>query len=180
LTTVRNSSTQVVVTIPIRCAGSYKIQVENPQPGGGLSAVATLAVPATAASTSALTATSTLPVIASIDATQVGFDASTTGGSTVDQPVVIVGNNFSPNAQVWVNLACDDLGFRKASSSTTNSSTLISATVPVACAGTYQVEVQNPEIGGGFSAPVSLVVPRIAEAGTIPNRLILPSRQVIN
>jgi hypothetical protein len=121
-----------------------------------------------------------LPGITSIDATQVGFDASATGGAAVDQPVVITGNNFSPNAQVWVNLACDDLGFRKASSSIANSSTQVSATVPVACAGTYQVEVQNPELGGGFSAPVSLVVPRVREAGTIPNRLILPSRQVIN
>ena len=119
-------------------------------------------------------------MITSVDSSQVGFDAGATGGTTVEQPVVINGNNFSPNAQVWINVACDDLGFRKASSSTTNSSTQVSATVPVACAGTYQVEVQNPELGGGFSAPIPVVVPRVAEAGTIPNRVLLPSRQVIN
>jgi hypothetical protein len=91
--------------------------------------------------------------------------------------VAITGNNFSPNAQVWVNLSCDDLGFRKASSTTSISSTQVSATIPVACAGTYQFEVENPELGGGISAPVSLVVPRVSSTGTV-NRMILPSRQV--
>ena len=45
LATVRNSSTQIVATIPIRCAGKFTISVANPQPGGGLSAPATLNVP---------------------------------------------------------------------------------------------------------------------------------------
>src|SRR5262249_54895054 len=140
LTTVRNSSTQVVVTIPIRCAGAYKIQIENPQPGGGLSwPPAVLNVPTTTSSTAPELATSAVPVITSVDARQVGFDAS--AGTTVDQPVVITGTNFSPNAQVWVNLSCDNLGFRKASSSSVSSSTQLAATIPVACAGTYQIEV---------------------------------------
>ena len=51
LSTARNSSTQVVATIPIRCAGNYTIQVANPQPGGGLSNAATLNVPSSTAST---------------------------------------------------------------------------------------------------------------------------------
>src|SRR5262249_77304 len=85
LTTVRNSSTQVVVTIPIRCAGAYKIQVENPQPGGGLSTPpAVLNVPSVSASSSPVITSSALPVIASVDASQVGFDAS---AGPVDQPV---------------------------------------------------------------------------------------------
>jgi hypothetical protein len=47
LSTARNSDTQIVATIVIRCAGDYGIQVANPQPGGGLSNVATLHVPST-------------------------------------------------------------------------------------------------------------------------------------
>src|SRR5207244_1622017 len=51
LATVRNSSTQIVATIPIRCAGKYSIAVANPQPGGGLSAPAIINVPSVTAST---------------------------------------------------------------------------------------------------------------------------------
>jgi hypothetical protein len=51
LSTTRNSAEQIVVNILIHCAGNYSIQIANPQPGGGLSAPATLAVPAVAAST---------------------------------------------------------------------------------------------------------------------------------
>ena len=51
LSTMRNSSTQIIATIPIRCAGTYSIAVGNPQPGGGLSAPATLAVPSVAKDT---------------------------------------------------------------------------------------------------------------------------------
>jgi len=51
LSTVRNSSTQLVATILVRCAGNYSISVANPQPGGGLSAPATINVPSVAAST---------------------------------------------------------------------------------------------------------------------------------
>jgi hypothetical protein len=45
LSTVRNSSTQIIATIPIRCAGAYSLEVENPQPGGGLSVPVSLVVP---------------------------------------------------------------------------------------------------------------------------------------
>ena len=44
--TTRVSSTQIVATIPIRCSGAYEIQVRSPQPGGGLSNIAALSVPA--------------------------------------------------------------------------------------------------------------------------------------
>jgi len=48
LTTQRNSSTQIVATILVSCAGNYSISVANPQPGGGLSAPAVINVPAVA------------------------------------------------------------------------------------------------------------------------------------
>jgi hypothetical protein len=50
LSTTRNSSTQIVATILVNCAGDYSIAVANPQPGGGLSAPATISVPSIAAS----------------------------------------------------------------------------------------------------------------------------------
>jgi hypothetical protein len=53
LSTVRNSAEQIIANIPIRCAGNYSIAIANPQPGGGLSAPATLNVPSVAAATSA-------------------------------------------------------------------------------------------------------------------------------
>jgi len=53
--TTRISSTQIVATIPIRCAGAYGIQVRTPQPGGGISNIATLSVPAAAPLSSGLT-----------------------------------------------------------------------------------------------------------------------------
>jgi hypothetical protein len=43
-TTQRTSSTQVIATIPIRCAGTYSLQIRTPQPGGGSSNTATLSV----------------------------------------------------------------------------------------------------------------------------------------
>ena len=51
LSTVRNSSTQIVATILVRCAGAYSISVANPQPGGGLSAPTTINIPSVTAST---------------------------------------------------------------------------------------------------------------------------------
>jgi hypothetical protein len=49
-TTIRVSSNQIIATIPIRCSGSYQLQVRTPQPGGGVSAPLTLTVPAASSS----------------------------------------------------------------------------------------------------------------------------------
>jgi hypothetical protein len=61
LSTARNSSTQIVATILVRCAGNYTIQIANPQPGGGLSAPATLNVPGVSASTVVITSQDSPP-----------------------------------------------------------------------------------------------------------------------
>jgi hypothetical protein len=45
-TTTRISSTQIVATVPIRCAGAYALEVRTPQPGGGISGILPLNVPA--------------------------------------------------------------------------------------------------------------------------------------
>jgi hypothetical protein len=50
LSTMRNSSTQIVGTILVSCSGNYSVAVANPQPGGGLSAPANINVPSVAAS----------------------------------------------------------------------------------------------------------------------------------
>src|SRR5262249_16187332 len=145
LTTVRNSSTQIVATIPIRCAGTYLLEIENPQPGGGLSAPASLAVPTAGASASFTTATdpqahvitsnvaatvaNPVPAVTSVDVGNVNWNSNTPANTPVNQPVVITGANFSPGAIVWVNPPCDNLGFRKAPLTVANSSTQISATI---------------------------------------------------
>src|SRR5262249_36867760 len=82
-----------------------------------------------------------------------------------NQPVVVTGANFSPNAIAWVSLPCDALGFRKALTTVRNSSTQIVATIPIRCAGTYSLEIANPQPGGGLSAPVALVVPSVVADG---------------
>jgi hypothetical protein len=180
LSTVRNSSTQVIATIPIRCAGPYMLEVENPQPGGGLSAPVSLVVPSIAASANdsianpqpnlapsnaaTLFVANPVPVITSIAADNVVRNPSTPPNASFNQPVVIVGSNFSPNAIVSVNPPCDALGFRKALSTVRNSSTQVIATIPIPCAGAYMIEVENPQPDGGLSAPVSLVVPSTASS----------------
>src|SRR5262249_51244150 len=81
-----------------------------------------------------------------------------TPDASFNQAVVINGSNFSPNAVAWVNPPCDDLGFRNVVSTVQNSSTQIIATISIRCAGSYAIEVENPQPDGGLSAPVTLVV----------------------
>ena len=159
VSTVRNSATQIIATIPIRCAGTYSLEVENPQPGGGLSAPASLAVPSavTSATFATVTVSNPLPVITSVDGGNVTWNSQPPGAVAFNQPIVITGTNFSSDAVAWVNPPCDNLGFRKAISTVRNSSTQIIAAIQISCAGTYLLEVENP--GSGLSAPVSLVVP---------------------
>src|SRR5262249_2298333 len=87
---------------------------------------------------------------------------NTPPNSFFNQAVVITGTNFSPNAVAWVNPPCDTLGYRKAVSTVRNSSTQIVATISIRCAGSYSLEIENPQPGGGLSAPVPLVVPSAA------------------
>src|SRR6185436_20348072 len=110
----------------------------------------------------ALFVTNPAPVISSVDAGQVAWNPNTPVNATFNQAVVITGANFSANAVAWVNLPCDSLGFRKALSTVRNSSTQVIATIPIRCAGTYSLEVENPQPGGGLSAPIALVVPSTA------------------
>ena len=164
ITTVRNSSTQIIATIAIRCAGTYSLEVENPQPGGGLSAPASLNVPSATTLTtltSLVTVTDPAPVITSIDGGSVTWNSN----AAFNQPVVITGANFSTDAVAWVNPPCDSLGFRKALSTVRSSSTQIIATIPISCAGTYLLEVENPN--KGVSSPASLAVPSAVASAVI-------------
>jgi hypothetical protein len=121
--------------------------VANPQPNLAPSNVAALFV------------TNPVPVISSVDAGNVTWNPNTPANASFNQQVVITGANFSSNAVAWVNPPCDNLGFRKALSTVRNSSTQIVATIPIRCAGTYSLEVENPQPGGGLSTPLPLLVP---------------------
>jgi len=147
------SSTQLIALIPpsfVATPGVLQITVVNPQPNLAPSNAAPLFI------------TNPAPAITSLDAGHVTWNPNTPANAFFNQPVVITGTNFSPSAVAWVNLPCDSLGFRKALSTVRNSSTQIIATIPIRCAGTYQIEVENPQPGGGLSAPVPLVVPSSA------------------
>ena len=147
------SSTQLTALIPasfVATPGVLQITVTNPQPNLAPSNAAPLFV------------TNPAPTITSIDAGNVTWNPNTPTNSFFNQQVVITGNDFSPNAVAWVNLPCDTLGYRKALSTVRNSSTQVIATIPIRCAGTYSLEVENPQPGGGLSASVPLGVPSVA------------------
>jgi hypothetical protein len=147
------SSTQLNALIPasfLAAPGVLQISVSNPQPNLAPSNVAALFV------------VNPVPVISSLDAGNLTWNPNTPPNATFNQPVVITGANFSSNAVAWVNLPCDTLGFRKALSTVRNNSTQIIATIPIRCAGTYSIEVENPQPGGGLSAPAPLAVPSSA------------------
>jgi hypothetical protein len=149
------SPTQLTALIPanlLSSPGVLQVTVVNPQPN---------LAPSNAA---ALFVVNPTPVITSVDAGQVTWNPNTPPNSFFNQAVVITGSNFSPNAVVWVSPPCDNLGYRKAISSVRNSSTQIVATISIRCAGNYSLEVENPQPGGGLSAPVPLVVPTATAA----------------
>jgi hypothetical protein len=144
------SSTQLTAFIPasfLATPGVLQVAVANPQPNLAPSNVAALFV------------TNPVPVISSVDAGNVTWNPNTPANASFNQQVVITGANFSSNAVAWVNPPCDNLGFRKALSTVRNSSTQIVATIPIRCAGTYSLEVENPQPGGGLSTPLPLLVP---------------------
>jgi hypothetical protein len=147
------SPTKLMALVPpnlIATPGVLQVTVINPQPNLAPSNAIPLFV------------TNPIPVITAIDGGSVAWNPNSPLNDFFNQPVVVTGTNFSPNAVAWVNLPCDSLGFRKAASTIRNSSTQIVATVPIRCAGTYSIEVQNPQPGGGLSAPAPLVVPATA------------------
>src|SRR5262249_13820486 len=136
------SSTQVIGVVPASIAatpGILQIAVQNPQPN---------LAPSNAA---ALSVVNPVPVITAIEPGNVAFNPNTAPNTFFNQPVVISGDNFAAGAVAWVNLPCDQLGYRRALSTVRNSSTQIVATIPISCAGTYGLEVQNPQPGGGLS-----------------------------
>jgi hypothetical protein len=152
------SSTQLTALVPanfVATPGLLQVTVTNPQPN---------LAPSNAA---ALFVVNPVPVITSIDAGNVGFNPNTPPNASFTQPIVIAGTNFSPNAVAWFNPPCDSLGFRKALSTVRNSSTQVVAMVPIRCAGTYMIEVENPQPGGGLSAPVPLVVPAVTPSAIV-------------
>ena len=144
------SATQLTALIPaslLSAPGVLQVTVTNPQPNLAPSNAAVLSV------------TNPVPAITSVDAGQIAWNPNSPPNSFFNQAVVVTGTNFSPNAIAWVNPPCDNLGYRKALSTVRNSSTQIVATISIRCAGTYQIEIENPQPIGGLSAPVPLVVP---------------------
>jgi hypothetical protein len=144
------SRTQLTAFIPapfVATPGALQVTVVNPQPNLAPSNVAPLFV------------VNPVPVITSVNAGNVVWNPNSPPNDFFNQPVVITGANFSSSAVAWVSLPCDALGFRKALTTVRNSSTQILATIPIRCAGTYALEIGNPQPGGGLSAPVPLVVP---------------------
>jgi hypothetical protein len=122
--------------------------------------------------------TNPVPVISSIDAGGVQWNPNTPINATFNQAVVITGINFSPNAVAWVNLPCDSIGYRKALTTVRNSSTQVIATIPIRCAGTYTVEVENPQPGGGLSNAAPLLVPSTSSTSDQAPQLSAPQLKV--
>jgi hypothetical protein len=144
------SSTQLLAIVPpnlVSTPGVLQVTVANPQP--------TLA-PSNAAP---LFVTNPRAVITSVDAGNVIWNPNSPPNSFFNQQVVVTGTDFSPDAVAWVNLPCDSLGLRKALSTVRNSSTQVIATIPIRCAGTYSIQIENPQPGGGLSNAAPLVVP---------------------
>src|ERR1051326_1427623 len=138
------SSTQIIGFIPASIAanpGNLQITVQNPTPN---------LAPSNAA---ALSVVNPVPVITSLDAGGVAFNPNTAPNTFINQAIAITGTNFAPGAIAWFNPPCDTLGVRRALTTVRNSSTQVVATIPIRCAGTYTIQVQNPQPGGGLSTP---------------------------
>jgi hypothetical protein len=163
------SATQLTALIPpnfLASPGVLQLTVVNPQPNLAPSNVAAVFV------------TNPVPVISSIDAGGVQWNPNTPINATFNQAVVITGINFSPNAVAWVNLPCDSIGYRKALTTVRNSSTQVIATIPIRCAGTYTVEVENPQPGGGLSNAAPLLVPSTSSTSDQAPQLSAPQLKV--
>jgi len=160
MSTTRNSAEQIVAGIPIRCAGNYSIAIANPQPGGGLSAAATLNVPSVAASTVAPVTPVTGVGVATPSISVYGGGV-TWGSNSVPftQMVVITGTNLPANAVAYVNPPCENLVASQALSSAWKNSGEIDANITIGCSGNYSIVLIDPQSGVKLSAPATLVVP---------------------
>jgi hypothetical protein len=160
LSTTRNSAEQIIANIPIRCAGNYSIAIANPQPGGGLSAAATLNVPSVAASTVAPVTPITGAGVATPNIAVTGGGV-TWGSNSVPftQPVVITGTNLPANAVAYVNSPCENLGASQALSTVWKNSGEMVANITIGCSGNYSIILIDPQSGVKLSAPATLVVP---------------------
>jgi Family of unknown function (DUF5719) len=165
-----NSSTQVTALIPpqlVAVPGVLQVAVVNPQPNLAPSNAMPLFV------------NNPVPVITSVDAGNVAWNPNSPPFDFFNQPVVITGTGFSPEAAAWFNLPCDNLGLRKALSTVRNSSTQVVATIPIRCAGKYTVAVANPQPGGGLSAPATINVPSVSASTTMDKKSESVLRMII-
>jgi hypothetical protein len=160
------STTQIVGLIPPNVAaqpGVLQIQVTNPSPSLAPSNAAPLFI------------TNPAATITAVSAGNVSWNPNSPPFTFFNQPVVITGTNFSPNAVVWYNSPCDTLGLRQALSTVRNSDTQIIGTIVIQCAGNYSIQVANPQPGGGLSNAVPLNVPSKTTSSIIfgTNRVIM-------
>jgi hypothetical protein len=142
------SSTQLIGIVPaalVSSAGVAQVSVLNPPPTLAPSDALPLFV------------SNPVPVISGLNTGPISYNPNS--GETILFPVIINGSNFSADSVAWVNPPCDTLGFRRAQATTRNSSTQITATIPIRCVGGYQIQVRSPQPGGGTSNTVTLSVP---------------------
>jgi len=159
--TIYTSSTQLTALIPpnlVAVPGILNVAVVNPNP----SLAPSNAVP--------LFVNNPIAVITSVDAGHITWNPNSPPLDFFNAQVVITGNNFSPDAVAWYTPPCDNLGIRRALSTTRNSSTQVVATILVSCAGNYSIAVANPQPGGGLSAPATINVPSVAATTVIEKK----------
>jgi hypothetical protein len=160
------SANQLTAVIPasfVATPGLLQISVTNPLPNLAPS------------NSSGLFVVNPTPVITFLDAGKLTWNPNSPPNTFFNQPVVISGTDFSPNAVAWVNLPCDTVGLRKAISTVRNSSTQIIATIPIRCAGTYSLAVENPQPVGGLSNIAPLVVPSQSAATSAATSDVAPT-----
>jgi hypothetical protein len=117
-----------------------------------------------------LFANNPIATISLVDAGHISWNPDSSPLDSFNAQVVITGDNFSPGAVAWYTPPCDNLGIRRALSTTRNSSTQIAATILVSCAGTYSIAVANPQPGGGLSVPANIDVPSVSATTIIEKK----------
>jgi hypothetical protein len=159
--TIYTSTTQVTALIPpnlVAVPGILQVAVVNPNP----SLAPSNAVP--------LFVNNPIATITSVDAGRITWNPNSPPLDFFTATVVITGNNFSPDAVAWYTPPCDNLGIRRALTTTRNSQTQIAATILVSCAGNYSIAVANPQPGGGLSAPATINVPSVTATTVIEKK----------
>jgi hypothetical protein len=159
--TIYTSTTQVTALIPpnlVAVPGILQVAVVNPNP----SLAPSNSVP--------LFVNNPIATISAVDAGHISWNPNSPPLDFFNAQVVISGNNFSPGAVAWYTPPCDNLGIRRALSTTRNSSTQIVATILVSCAGNYSIAVANPQPGGGLSVPANIDVPSVSATTIIEKK----------